>query len=97
MVGVVYQRTTVLVMLLVIAVALLWSKSEMILHALGQDPGISGGAARYLQMVVPALFASGCFEASKRYLMVQVCASVGEALTMDWKAWAYMHLFCRIR
>jgi hypothetical protein len=72
MVGVLYQRTIVLAMLLFAGIALLWSQAEKILLAIGQDPDISRGAARYLNLLLPALLASVFFEASKRYLMVQV-------------------------
>lgn len=72
LVGVVLQRAVILTTLLVAAVAALWTQAERLLHLLGQDPAIAGGAARYLLLAIPALLFTGMFEASKRYLMAQV-------------------------
>lgn len=72
LVGVVLQRAIILTTLLVAAVAALWTQAERLLHLLGQDPAIAGGAARYLLLAIPALLFTGMFEASKRYLMAQV-------------------------
>lgn len=53
--GVALQRCIILALLICATVALLWLHIERLLLAIGQDPGIAAGAARYLHMAIPSM------------------------------------------
>ncbi|GAB4817791.1 hypothetical protein N2152v2_004837 [Parachlorella kessleri] len=70
-VGIVLQRTLLITLLLGALICALWSQMEHLMLAMGQDPVIAAGAARYLHLAMPGLLVSGAFESIKRYLMAQ--------------------------
>ncbi|PSC70154.1 MATE efflux family [Micractinium conductrix] len=69
--GLVLQRALLLLSLLAAAVAACWTQVEPLLLALGQDPAIAHGTARFMLRATPALLFTAIFEAQKRYLMAQ--------------------------
>ena len=74
--GVLLQRAFIVLSLLYIPVAVLWSVSEPVFLALGQDPQIARDSARFLRVLIPGGLGYVYFEAMKKYLQAQ-----GENLT----------------
>ena len=70
--GVTLQKAVVTTLATSLAVCLLWAHMEWLMLAVGQQPRIAAGAARFLLLATPALMFAGMFECIKRYLMAQV-------------------------
>lgn len=81
-VGVVLQRALIIVTLLTVLLAALWTKSEKLLVLAGQDEEIAAMAGRYILRMIPALYCVGLSEAFKRYLMAQRCVRPVAAVTL---------------
>jgi hypothetical protein len=60
-----------------------WTQIGRLMLAIGQDAEIVRGAARYLQLSMPALLIAGTFECLKRYLMAQVRKVWGKRGTVE--------------
>ena len=72
-VGIALQRALALTGLLAALVGLVWFQADVLLRAVGQDPQIAKGSARFLKLAIPAMVAMSALECLKRYLMAQVC------------------------
>jgi MATE family multidrug resistance protein len=70
-VGVILQRTIIIVMLMCIPLSFIWGFSEQILIALQQDPIVSAKAGEFIRAMIPSLPAYMFFEAVKRWLQMQ--------------------------
>ncbi|DBA65942.1 TPA: hypothetical protein ACH3X2_002966 [Trebouxia sp. C0005] len=69
--GIILQRALLVTAAACILVVSFWTQMTQLLVLLGQDEVISQVAARYIQMLIPALAFSGVTECLKRYLMTQ--------------------------
>jgi hypothetical protein len=75
--GVSLQRAVILISLVTVGVGGLWLHADRLLLALHQDPKISAASARYVQLLLPALWLSAVSDAFQRYLMTQVRGPAG--------------------
>ncbi|PSC75850.1 MATE efflux family [Micractinium conductrix] len=91
--GVYLQRAVITTLLISALICVLWFNIEGLVLALGQEPVIAAGAARFLRLATPALLLAGVFECLKRYLMAQgvvtpvtavSCAAVAAAPPLNW-------------
>ncbi|KJZ71238.1 Putative transporter C11D3.06 [Hirsutella minnesotensis 3608] len=69
--GVILQRSFLVLGLLYIPVALLWQFSQPLFSALGQEDYIARDASRFLTMLIPGGLGYIYFEALKKYLQAQ--------------------------
>lgn len=69
--GVILQRSFILLGVFYIPVCLLWIFSEPLFLALGQTPQISRDSARFLSCLIPGGIGYIYFEAMKKYLQAQ--------------------------
>ncbi|DBA93746.1 hypothetical protein WJX82_004690 [Trebouxia sp. C0006] len=69
--GIILQRALLVTAAACVLVVSFWTQMTKLLVFLGQDEVISQLAARYIQMLIPALAFSGVTECLKRYLMTQ--------------------------
>ncbi|CAO2034456.1 unnamed protein product [Urochloa humidicola] len=68
----IYKQRAILVLTLVsVAVAVIWSYTGKILLFFGQDPEIAAGAGSYIRWMIPALFAYGPLQCHIRFLQTQ--------------------------
>jgi MATE family multidrug resistance protein len=79
--GVTLQKAVVTTLATSLAVCLLWAHMEWLMLAVGQQPRIAAGAARFLLLATPALMFAGMFECIKRYLMAQA------SVMLWWAGW----------
>lgn len=69
--GVLLQRSFIVLGLFYIPVAVLWLFSEPLFLALGQDPDLSRDSAKFLSCLIPGGLGYIYFEALKKYLQAQ--------------------------
>lgn len=69
--GIILQRALLVTAAACVLIITFWTQLDKLLIILGQDPAISMLAARYIQLLIPALAFSGTTECLKRYLMTQ--------------------------
>ena len=69
--GVLLQRSFIVLGLFYIPVAVLWLFSEPLFIALGQDPDLSRDSAKFLMCLIPGGLGYIYFEAMKKYLQAQ--------------------------
>jgi len=69
--GVILQRSFVVLTLFYIPIAILWIFSEPVFKALGQEAYLARDAARFLTVLVPGGLGYIFFEAVKKYLQAQ--------------------------
>lgn len=69
--GIILQRALLVTAAASVLIIAFWTNMGKLLILLGQDAAISQLAARYIQMLTPALVFSGISECLKRYLMTQ--------------------------
>ncbi|PAN37383.1 hypothetical protein GQ55_7G081500 [Panicum hallii var. hallii] len=69
--GIFKQRAVLVLTLMSVAVAVIWSYTGRILLFFGQDPEIAAGAESYIQWMIPALFAYGPLQCHVRFLQTQ--------------------------
>lgn len=68
----IYKQRAILVLTLVsVVVAVIWSYTSQILLLFGQDPEIASGAGSYIRWMIPALFAYGPLQCHVRFLQTQ--------------------------
>ena len=71
MVGIHTQRAMVVLLLLSIPIAVVWTNTEKILVSLGQDAKIAAEAGPYAQCMIPSLFAYGLLQCFCRFFQTQ--------------------------
>lgn len=71
MLGIHMQRAMLILMIVSIPLAIMWTNTTSILIALGQDPEISVQAGQYAQLMIPSLFAYGLLQCLNRFLQTQ--------------------------
>lgn len=71
MVGIHTQRAMVLLLLISIPISVIWSFTEPILVALGQNHDIAAEAAPYAQFMIPSLFAYSILQCLIRFFQTQ--------------------------
>lgn len=71
MVGIHTQRAMVLLLVISIPISVIWSYTETILVALGQDHKIAAEAAPYAQFMIPSLFAYSLLQCLIRFFQTQ--------------------------
>ena len=76
--GVILQRSFVVLTLFYIPIAILWIFSEPVFKALGQEAYLARDAARFLTVLVPGGLGYIFFEAVKKYLQAQGINSILE-------------------
>jgi MATE family multidrug resistance protein len=69
--GILLQRSFIVLGLFYIPVCVIWIFSEPLFRALGQDPGLSRDSAKFLQCLIPGGLGYIYFEAMKKYLQAQ--------------------------
>ncbi|KAF2749099.1 mate family transporter [Sporormia fimetaria CBS 119925] len=69
--GIILQRSFVVLTLLYLPIALLWFLSEPVFKALGQEDYIARDSARFLSVLAPGGLGYIYFEATKKYLQAQ--------------------------
>jgi MATE family multidrug resistance protein len=69
--GVYKQRAMVVLALVSVPVAVVWTYTGEILAWCGQDPEIAAGAGSYIRWLIPALFAYGALQCHVRFLQTQ--------------------------
>jgi MATE family multidrug resistance protein len=69
--GIILQRSFVVLTLFYVPVALLWIFSEPVFKALGQEDYIARDSAKFLSVLVPGGLGYIYFEATKKYLQAQ--------------------------
>ncbi|PGG96433.1 hypothetical protein AJ80_09829 [Polytolypa hystricis UAMH7299] len=69
--GVLLQRSFVILSLFYVPVAVLWLYSEPVFLILGQDPQLSRDSARFLRCLIPGGLGYIYFESMKKYLQAQ--------------------------
>ena len=68
----IYKQRAILVLTLVsLVVAVIWSYTGQILLVFGQDPEIAAGAGSYIRWMIPALFVYGPLQCHVRFLQTQ--------------------------
>ncbi|XP_062225412.1 protein DETOXIFICATION 16-like [Phragmites australis] len=68
----IYKQRAILVLTLVsVVVAMVWSYTGQILLLFGQDPEIAAGAGSYIRWMIPALFVYGPLQCHVRFLQTQ--------------------------
>jgi len=68
----IYKQRAILVLTLVsLVVAIIWSYTGQILLLFGQDPEIAAGAGSYIRWMIPALFVYGPLQCHVRFLQTQ--------------------------
>jgi MatE len=78
--GVLLQRSFIVLGLFYVPVAVLWFFSEPIFGLLGQEPGLSRSSADFLSCLIPGGLGYIYFEAMKKYLQAQgTCYQFGDA------------------
>ena len=71
MLGIHKQRAMVVLLLVSIPVAFIWSNTGYILASLGQDPEISAEAGLYAHFMIPSIFAFTLLQCHIRFLQAQ--------------------------
>ena len=71
MLGIHKQRAMVVLLLVSIPVAFIWSNTGYILASLGQDPEISAEAGLYAHFMIPSIFAIALLQCHIRFLQAQ--------------------------
>ncbi|KAL6312214.1 hypothetical protein AAG906_025556 [Vitis piasezkii] len=71
MLGIHKQRAMVVLLLVSIPVAFIWSNTGYILASLGQDPEISAEAGLYARFMIPSIFAFALLQCHIRFLQAQ--------------------------
>lgn len=69
--GVLLQRSFVVLTLFYVPVAILWTVSEYVFRALGQSPQLSRDSAKFLTCLIPGGLGYIYFETMKKYLQAQ--------------------------
>ena len=69
--GLFYNRGRFVVSVVMVPIILIFAFSDKILVAIGQDPGVSSIARRYVTLMIPGVWAMGQFDASKKFLSAQ--------------------------
>jgi len=69
--GIILQRSFIILFLFYIPVVILWIFSEPVFNALGQEPYLARDAARFLWVLIPGGLGYIYFEAMKKYLQAQ--------------------------
>ncbi|KAJ1270510.1 hypothetical protein BS78_06G057400 [Paspalum vaginatum] len=69
--GIYKQRAIVVLTLVSLVVAVIWSYTSQILLLFGQDPEIAAGAGSYIRWMIPALFVYGPLQCHVRFLQTQ--------------------------
>ncbi|TVU32474.1 hypothetical protein EJB05_24205, partial [Eragrostis curvula] len=69
--GVYKQRAMLVLALVSVAVAAVWTCTGEILAWCGQDPEIAAGAGSYIRRLIPALFVYGALQCHVRFLQTQ--------------------------
>lgn len=82
--GIILQRSFIILFLFYVPVAIMWLFAEPIFNALGQEPYLARDAARFLWVLIPGGIGYIYFEAMKKYLQAQ-----GKQ-TLSVK-WAFVH------
>ncbi|KAG2485830.1 hypothetical protein HYH03_015413 [Edaphochlamys debaryana] len=75
------QRSLAVCTAAAVPITALWWNAEPILTALGQAPEIAAGAARYLQLTLPALYSYMVFDCVDKHLLAQNVVTPGVAIT----------------
>eukprot|EP01120_Amphizonella_sp_Union-15-10_P017341 TRINITY_DN9602_c0_g1_i1.p1 TRINITY_DN9602_c0_g1~~TRINITY_DN9602_c0_g1_i1.p1 ORF type:complete len:465 (-),score=36.68 TRINITY_DN9602_c0_g1_i1:43-1437(-) len=70
-IGLILQKTCLLMLLLFFPIVLVWVFTEKIMLALGQDPLVSKLSAQFMQCMIPGLFFLWLFEIVRRFLLCQ--------------------------
>ncbi|KAL6331663.1 hypothetical protein AAG906_014313 [Vitis piasezkii] len=71
MLGIHKQRAMVVLLLVSIPVAFIWSNTGYILASMGQDPEISAEAGLYARFMIPSIFAFALLQCHIRFLQAQ--------------------------
>lgn len=69
--GILLQRSFIVLGLFYVPVAVLWLFSEPLFLALGQNPELSKNSAKFLTCLIPGGLGYICFEAMKKFLQAQ--------------------------
>jgi len=69
--GIILQRSFIILFLFYIPVVILWIFAEPVFNALGQEAYLSRDAARFLWVLIPGGLGYIYFEAMKKYLQAQ--------------------------
>jgi multidrug resistance protein, MATE family len=69
--GILLQRSFIVLGLFYIPVCIIWIFSEPLFNALGQEPELSRDSAKFLQCLIPGGLGYIYFEAMKKYLQAQ--------------------------
>jgi hypothetical protein len=95
----VLQRSLAVCAMAAVPISLLWWHAEPALLALGQPADIAAGAARYLQLTLPALYSYMLWDCIDKHLLAQgvatpgvVITAVSTALTPLYCMWFVNHL-----
>ncbi|GLI58905.1 hypothetical protein VaNZ11_000687 [Volvox africanus] len=78
--GLTLQRSLAVCSAAAAPISALWWNAEPILTSLGQAPEIAAGAARYLQLTLPALYSFLVFRCVDRHLLAQGIVAPGLAI-----------------
>ncbi|CAM0136055.1 ethionine resistance protein [Umbelopsis sp. WA50703] len=81
-VGLQFQRSLIIMGLLMAPVSVLWWYAEKVFLLLGQDPIIAEKASVFVRLMIPTAPAFGIFEALKKYLQAQGIFSAGTYMLM---------------
>ncbi|GLC44103.1 hypothetical protein PLESTB_000929000 [Pleodorina starrii] len=79
--GLTLQRSLLVCAAAAVPISALWWHGEPILRSLGQAPEIAAGAARYLQLSLPALYSNMVFRCIDKHLLAQGVVTPGVAIT----------------
>lgn len=79
--GIILQRSFVVLLLFYIPIAILWFCSEPLFKALGQEDYIARDSARFLSVLAPGGIGYIYFEALKKYMQAQGMSSVHGIIT----------------
>ncbi|KAL9683658.1 hypothetical protein QQ045_015485 [Rhodiola kirilowii] len=71
MLGIQTHKAMLILTLVSVPIALMWTKTEQILAIVGQDAQISKVAGHYAQFMIPGLFAYGMLQCLVRFLQTQ--------------------------
>jgi MATE family multidrug resistance protein len=69
--GVILQRALVVLSLFYVPIAIIWTFSELIFQALGQDENIARNSSQFLMYLIPGGLGYIYFESIKKYLQAQ--------------------------
>jgi len=83
--GVLLQRSFIVLGLFYVPVAVLWFFSEPVFRLLGQEPGLSRSSADFLSCLIPGGLGYIYFEAMKKYLQAQGTYYPLEMPIENWK------------